>query len=153
MRLRLPAGPLNSPVIPPGRTMQGRPGHCGFRPDHQRFFISFLRSGVYGRPEDAHTLQIDPDQAPSPKCRTSPPGRLHAAGTLVGSRLTISIIFSPVGKSQMPSDRTRSGTEEATLRLKLGDIPKFCPCYDRVKDVYRSLPWQPRPSMNLLKRA
>ncbi|WP_321489083.1 nucleotidyl transferase AbiEii/AbiGii toxin family protein [uncultured Hyphomonas sp.] len=37
--------------------------------------------------------------------------------------------------------RRRSGAEWETLRLELGDVPEFGPCYDRVEAFYRSLPW------------
>ncbi len=38
--------------------------------------------------------------------------------------------------------KTRSGKEWETLKLELGELPKFEACYKRVNEFYKSLPWQ-----------
>ncbi|MEQ8749016.1 MAG: nucleotidyl transferase AbiEii/AbiGii toxin family protein [Amphiplicatus sp.] len=41
-----------------------------------------------------------------------------------------------------PEVKARSGKEWETMKLEVGEIPEFEPCYARVSAFYRNLPWR-----------
>ena len=45
-----------------------------------------------------------------------------------------------------PEIKKRSGADWDTMKLELGDLPEFEGCFARVREFYRNLPWDSKPT-------